>query len=598
MADAEQKPQSLAADLRVLVGTSWRLSPRNLIVQLALLLVAGLIGGASLLLLIPIVNSLANPGSRIELPGLGAVDVTGVPLWQLLAVFVAFTAMAALVQRQSSVNAVAQQQVIVDQLRQQAFAAILRARWTFVLSRRRSDIIEVVTIGATRTGLAYQQLVRLAVSVVIFLTTSAVALIVSPKVTAVALVGMAVLGVAQSRAVAPAHRMGRTFGQRNRDLQAVLTDSMDSLRLVRAHDADEVWAGRLSEAFSDTRQIQIANARRSATVSATSSVGLALAASALILVSVWAGVEPAGIALILVLVARMASQVQAAATTTVTLANALPAVGDLTALTRAAAAAAEAPEAPEAPARDGDGRSGTSRSDVLARDDAAALVEFRDVTFKYPGGRGLQQIGFSVPRGDITALTGHSGSGKSTTADLVLGLLRPDSGQVLVDGEPLAPSDYRWWRRHVAYVPQETVLVPGTLRDNLVWSVRGTVGDEDCWQALDRAAAGFARELPQGLDTILGDRGVRLSGGERQRVAIARALLRDPALLVLDEATSSLDDATEAQVLELLASLTPAMTVLVIAHRASTIQLADHVVRLDAGRVVTARPAGGTGSEG
>ena len=118
--------------------------------------------------------------------------------------------------------------------------------------------------------------------------------------------------------------------------------------------------------------------------------------------------------------------------------------------------------------------------------------------------------------------------------------------------------------------------------------MRGTVGDEDCWQALDRAAAGFARELPQGLDTILGDRGVRLSGGERQRVAIARALLRDPALLVLDEATSSLDDATEAQVLELLASLTPAMTVLVIAHRASTIQLADHVVRLDAGRVVTA----------
>ncbi len=91
---------------------------------------------------------------------------------------------------------------------------------------------------------------------------------------------------------------------------------------------------------------------------------------------------------------------------------------------------------------------------------------------------------------------------------------------------------------------------------------------------------------------------MRLSGGERQRVAIARALLRDPALLVLDEATSSLDDATEAQVLELLASLTPAMTVLVIAHRASTIQLADHVVRLDAGRVVTARPAGGTGSEG
>ena len=116
----------------------------------------------------------------------------------------------------------------------------------------------------------------------------------------------------------------------------------------------------------------------------------------MILVSVWAGVEPAGIALILVLVARMASQVQAAATTTVTLANALPAVGDLTALTRAAAAAAEAPR-PRRPRSRRRGRSGTSRSDVLARDDAAALVEFRDVTFKYPGGRGLQQISSRFP---------------------------------------------------------------------------------------------------------------------------------------------------------------------------------------------------------
>ncbi|MFI0433350.1 MAG: ABC transporter ATP-binding protein, partial [Candidatus Nanopelagicales bacterium] len=575
-----EQSSSLAADLRILVGTAWRLSPRNLIVQVALLLVAGIVGGASLLLLIPIVNSLASPNSRISLPGLGDVDVTGLPLWVLLAVFVGFTALSALVQRASSINAVAQQQVIVDQLREQAFAAILRARWTFVLSRRRSDIIEVVTVGASRAGLAYQQLLRLSVSVVIFASTTVVALIVSPQVTAIALVGMAVLGLAQSRAIAPSHRMGRAFGERNRDLQAVLTDSMDSLRLVRAHDADEVWAMRLAEAFSDTRQIQIANARRSATVSATSSVGLAAAAAALILVSVWAGVEPAGIALILVLVARMASQVQAGATTAVVLANALPAVGDLTSLTRAARSAAESDAATEASA----GRQGT-----LARSGALALVEFRDVTFRYPASeRGVEEVSFEVPRGDITALTGHSGSGKSTTADLVLGLIRPDAGRVLVDGEPLAPSDYRWWRSHVAYVPQETVLIPGTLRDNLVWSVSGEVTDERCWQALDRAAAGFAQSMPQGLETVLGDRGVRLSGGERQRVAIARALLRDPSLLVLDEATSSLDDATEAQVLELLASLTPAVTVLVIAHRASTLQLADHVVRLDSGRVVPA----------
>ena len=155
-----------------------------------------------------------------------------------------------------------------------------------------------------------------------------------------------------------------------------------------------------------------------------------------------------------------------------------------------------------------------------------------------------------------------------------------------VAGEPLMPPDYTWWRTHVAYVPQETVLVPGTLRENLVWSTVADVNDDECWQALDRAAASFARHLPDGLDTLLGDRGVRLSGGERQRVAIARALLRTPALLVLDEATSSLDDATEAAVLDLMKSLVPTVTVLVIAHRRSTIEAADHVVEFDRGRVV------------
>ena len=123
------------------------------------------------------------------------------------------------------------------------------------------------------------------------------------------------------------------------------------------------------------------------------------------------------------------------------------------------------------------------------------------------------------------------------------------------------------------------MLIPGTLRDNLAWSVAGTVSDAQCWESLDRACARFAHDLPDGLDTLLGERGTYLSGGERQRVAIARALLRHPRLLVLDEATSSLDDATEARVLELARSLTPAVTVVMVAHRLSTIKAADHVVR-------------------
>lgn len=209
------------------------------------------------------------------------------------------------------------------------------------------------------------------------------------------------------------------------------------------------------------------------------------------------------------------------------------------------------------------------------------MVEFTAVSYTYPSsGGGITDVDLVVPRGAVTALTGPSGAGKSTTADLMLGLLWPDAGQVFVGGAPLTPADLGWWRSHVAYVPQESMLLPGTLRDNLVWSANHQVADTDCLQALSRAAAGFATDLPDGLDTLLGDRGVRLSGGERQRVAIARALVRNPELLILDEATSALDDDTEAAVLDTLVSLAPAVTVVVIAHRRSTIERAGHVVEL------------------
>jgi ABC-type multidrug transport system fused ATPase/permease subunit len=292
------------------------------------------------------------------------------------------------------------------------------------------------------------------------------------------------------------------------------------------------------------------------------------------------GVPGPTIVVVLLLVARLARNVQSLATTGQLLANALPAVRDIEDLTTAAGAAAE---------HDG----AETVIDLTDPFGAGPIVEFRDVSFHYAqGGNGVDHLDLVLPTGRATVITGPSGAGKSTTADLVLGLLRPDSGEILVGGSPLTPDRLRAWRSRVSYVPQETLLVPSSLRANLVWSVGRDVSDEECWDALHRAAASFARALPDGLDTRLGDRGIRLSGGERQRVAIARALLRRPALMVLDEATSSLDELTEAAVLDLVRSLTGSVTLLLIAHRRSTIEMADRVVRLDGGRRVPDANAG------
>lgn len=567
------QPGSLISDAGALTRLAWRIDRPRFVAQVIFLGLGGVVGGFSLVLLIPIVNSVAGQSSSATLPIVGEVSLAGIPLWVLLLSFVAIATVQALIQRAGSISAAAFQPKIVDELRQQAFAAVMAASWTFVLTQRRSDIIAIISTGASRCGLAFQQLLTASVNVVLFIATAVVALVVSPPVAAVALLGVGALFVLQLSIIRPVHRLGRQFGEKSRGLQAVMQDSLDSMRLVRAHDAATPWLMQLSTALVDTREVQIANTSRQATVRAVSAVALASAAAALVLLAVEFEVSPTMIVVLLLLVARLARLSQSLSTTVLQLANSLPAVEDIAQLTADARAAEEAPP------------SSTTNRTSIQSDLSRPLVEFEDVSYHYPGTtNGVEAVSFAVPRGEITVLTGHSGAGKSTTADLALGLLSPSEGQILVDGIPLTTDDLRWWRSHVAYVPQETVLTPGSLRENLTWSIEGGATDEQCWHALDQAQAHFARQLPDGLDTLIGDRGVRLSGGERQRVAIARALLRHPSLLVLDEATSSLDDATEDAVLRLVESLVPAVTVLVIAHRRSTIEASDHVVHFARGR--------------
>src|SRR5690606_21964199 len=183
-----------------------------------------------------------------------------------------------------------------------------------------------------------------------------------------------------------------------------------------------------------------------------------------------------------------------------------------------------------------------------------------------------------------TAIVGPSGGGKSTVADVLIGLLAPDEGEVLVDGEPLTDAQRPAWRRRVAYVAQDVFLFHDTVRANLLLA-DPDADDARLWEALEAASAGFVKDLPDGLDTVVGDRGTRLSGGERQRLALARALLREPELLVLDEATSSLDAVNEARVQEAIRRLHGRTTMVVIAHRLATVRDADAIHVLVDGRI-------------
>lgn len=217
-------------------------------------------------------------------------------------------------------------------------------------------------------------------------------------------------------------------------------------------------------------------------------------------------------------------------------------------------------------------------------------LDLRGVSFRYEKAEDrqiLESVDLIFPALHTTLILGPSGGGKSTLADLLIGLLRPDDGQILIDGKPLQGDLLHAWRRSIGYVHQESLLFHDTVRANLLWA-NPEATEEDLWRALRLAAAeDLTRQLPQGLDTIVGDRGARLSGGERQRIGLARALLRNPTLLLLDEATSQLDQENERRILDALTALRGKMTIVFISHRLSAVRCADRVVTVEAGRVRT-----------
>ena len=252
------------------------------------------------------------------------------------------------------------------------------------------------------------------------------------------------------------------------------------------------------------------------------------------------------------------------------------------------AAIAETPGPLAAPDLVAAGTPGPARAASGTRATARApAISFEGVRFAYAAGAAAALDGFTLdlPAGATVALLGATGAGKTTAAHLLLRFLEPDAGRLRVDGAPLAAMGPERWREHVAWVPQQPRLLHATLRDNL-FLARRDASEAELHRALERADLGaLVRSLPDGLDTPLGEGGERLSGGEAQRVALARAFLKDAPVLVLDEPTAQLDPETEDAVVRSLRELRRGRTVLLVAHRLTTVVGADHVALLDHGRV-------------
>ncbi len=236
------------------------------------------------------------------------------------------------------------------------------------------------------------------------------------------------------------------------------------------------------------------------------------------------------------------------------------------------------------------------RTDIIAHREISAgkepfrfedRIEFKGVSFSYEQREPvLSHLDITIRKGQMTGLIGSSGAGKTTIADLLLRLFKPGSGKILVDGKDIQDIDLNAWRNHIGYVSQDLFLINGSVKDNIRF-FDPAVSDQDIDDAVSAAhAREFIERMPEGIQTIIGERGVKLSAGQRQRIALARVLARRPEILILDEATSALDNESEATVQKAIDELKGKVTVLAIAHRLSTVTSSDTLMVLDKGTVI------------
>ncbi len=379
----------------------------------------------------------------------------------------------------------------------------------------------------------------------------------------------AVLLLVSRRWMRAVHASGTAVSESVSEVYASATDHLQNLKAMKFYDAQSSDLAMFSSLQSSALQQSLESTRSQAAAAFWFEAGSLLVLGGIVFASLQVlNVAPASILLLLAVFTRLLPRLTAGQSQLQAFLSELPAFENLMTIYRECVANAEVP-----------GAAGPGPS--LAHE-----IRLDRVGFRYDAQRPmvLKDLSLTIAAGKVTAIVGSSGAGKSTVADLVNGLLSPITGRVLVDGAELTAQSARAWRRHVGYVAQDTVLFHDTVRANLRWA-KPEASEEEMRESLNLAAAEFVFALPQGLDTTVGDRGMLLSHGQRQRIALARALLRKPGLLILDEATSSLDLDNEKRILDAIEQLQGRTTVLLIAHRVSAIQRAQMIYVIDNGSV-------------
>lgn len=547
-------------------------APRGLLL-FTLMMLAALTDGIGIMLLVPMLAMLSGDSTDTGplkqvwawLSDLGLPDTAG----GLIVVFLVLVVMRSTIQLSRDRLSARLQHEIVDTLRMACFTALLNVEWRWLIKSRKSDQANLLLNDVSRVGLGLQYSISLLVSLLTILTYLGTAFALSWEMTLVAVGSGGLLFGVISRQSRAAHRMGQMMGKANQALHATVQDALAGIKLTKILGNASRHLVRLRETLADVRQQQVRFMGSTALSRAFFQIGGAVLLGAYLYagLSYWQTPAPELLTLIFIF-SRLTPLLMTAQQQFHHCMHALPAFKETQNLLNACRVAAE----PQ-----------PMTLTVVPLNTALVLDK---VCVRYAGrdALALENITLNIPARSTTAIIGHSGAGKSTLADVIMGLLVPDAGEMRIDDQVASGGNRIHWRHSVAYVPQEVFLFHDTIRNNLLWG-NPQANDTALHEALRLAAADFVAQLPQGIDTVVGDAGLRLSGGERQRIALARALLHRPSLLILDEATSALDVENEARIRDAIEGLHGDLTVIIIGHRLMTLEHADQVIKMAHGRI-------------
>lgn len=548
----------------------------KIVLALILMVSLSLMEGIGLLILVPLLQLVGmdmdqgNLGrlARFTTSLLGAAGLRPT-LLVVLGLYVVVTSVHALLNRWETATNLAIHHEFVTRLRQRLYRLIAHANWLFFVRSKASDFTHVLTHEVERVGAATYQFLQLVSTAIVAVVYVLFALRISTVMTGLVFGCGCLLMLLLKNRIRIARAAGEGTSDAMNKLYSAITEHVGAMKIAKSHGAEDRHVHIFTKLTERVHGTYIQAVRNQAVVKYWFDIGSVLILSVIVYISFeFLTISTAEVLLLLFLFARIMPKFSSLQQGYQHFTNLIPALSSVKGM-----------QALCERAMDSRGQSGPDLQLVKT-------LRLEHVTFAYEMTPLIQDLDVTIRAGQTTALVGPSGAGKTTVADLIIGLIQPQKGRLLLDGQILSPEQMTGWRRRIGYVAQETFLFHDSVRANLLWAYPDAT-EEEIGEALELAAAeGFVSSLPEGLDTVVGDRGIRLSGGERQRLALARALLRKPTLLILDEATSNLDAENENHILRAIEPLHGFMTIFIISHRLSAVRGADVIYVLEEGRLV------------